>query len=55
MSPIENYISDAIEIVSCWDLEDETSFADAITAEVRYLANIPSDDYWSGDSDPSIQ
>jgi hypothetical protein len=55
MDPIENYISDALEIVSSWDLEDETSFARAVNMQARLMAGVPSADYWSDDSDTSIQ
>ena len=55
MDPIENYISDAIETVSSWNLEDETSFADAINAQARLLAGVPFDDTWIVDSDTPTQ
>jgi hypothetical protein len=55
MSPIENYISEAIDIVSSWDLEDETSFANTVNAQARLLAGVPFDDTWIDDSDASIQ
>ncbi len=51
---IEEYLLDAVATISAGDVPD-VEFADAVNAEIRYLANIPSDDYWAGDSETSIQ
>ena len=39
----ENYILDALEIVSAWDLPDE-DLADAINDQARLMAGIDPDD-----------
>jgi hypothetical protein len=40
---IEDYISDALETVSAWDIPAE-ELADAINAQARLMAGIPPDD-----------
>jgi hypothetical protein len=50
----ESYITDAIEMVESWDLPDE-DFADALNAQARLMVGIPSDDYWTADSDTPTQ
>jgi hypothetical protein len=42
---IEDYILDALETVSAWDISDE-ELADAINAQVRLMASVPPDDPW---------
>ena len=41
----QDYILDAIEIVSAWDLPDE-DLADAINSQSRLLAGLNPDDLW---------
>jgi len=41
----ENYIMDALEIVSSWDLPDE-DFAQAVNDQARLMAGITPDDLW---------
>ena len=43
MYEIENHITEAIEIVSSWDLDD-CALADAINAQARLMAGIPVDE-----------
>jgi hypothetical protein len=40
---IEQYIPDAIEMVSAWDIPEE-ELADAINAQARLMAGIPPDE-----------
>jgi len=49
MNPIENYISEAFELVESWETPDE-ALANAVTAEARLLAGFQTDDYWVDDS-----
>ena len=42
---IEDYILDALEMVSAWDIPEE-ELADAINAQARLMAGIPPDDPW---------
>ena len=42
---IENYILDAIEIVSAWDLPEE-DFADAVNDQARLKATVNPDELW---------
>ena len=51
---IEEYLLDAVATVSAWDLDDD-QFADAVNMQAKLMAGVPSDDYWSDDSDTSIQ
>jgi len=41
----ENYILDALEIVSAWDIPDE-DLADAVNAQVRLMAGVNPDELW---------
>ncbi len=41
----DNYLFDALEAVSAWDLPDE-DFADAVNAQARLMAGINPDDVW---------
>ena len=43
----EDYIFDALEIVSAWDVPDE-ELADAVNAQARLMAGINPDDFWEG-------
>ncbi|MFC1772602.1 hypothetical protein ACFL3A_04520 [Pseudomonadota bacterium] len=47
---IENYILDAVETVSAWDLPDE-DLADAINAQARLLAGFNPDEPWENQSE----
>ena len=40
---IENYIIDALEIVSTWDLPEE-DFADAVNDQARLMAGVNPDE-----------
>ena len=42
---MHDYIVDALEIVSAWDLPDE-EFADAVNAQARLMAGVHPDDIW---------
>ena len=42
---MHDYIVDALEIVSAWDLPDE-EFADAVNAQARLMAGVHPDDFW---------
>jgi hypothetical protein len=54
MNPIENYISDAIEIVSSWDLEED-SFAGVVNMQVRLMAGYSPEDVSQSPEDHSFQ
>ena len=41
----EDYIADALEIVSAWNVPDE-DFADAVNAQARLMADIHPDEFW---------
>jgi hypothetical protein len=41
----EDYILDALELVSAWDVPDE-DLADAVNAQARLMAGIHPDDPW---------
>jgi hypothetical protein len=40
-----DYILDALETVSAWNLADE-NLADAVNAQARLMAGINTDDFW---------
>ena len=42
---IEDYIPDALEMVSAWDIPDE-DFTDAVNDQARLMAGVPPDDPW---------
>ena len=46
----EDYIFDALEMVSAWDIPDE-DFADAVNAQARLMAGIPPDELWEDHAD----
>ena len=46
----EDYIADALELVSGWDIPDE-DFVDAVNAQARLMAGIPPDEFWEAQSD----
>ena len=41
----EDYIVEALELVSAWDIPDE-DFAEAVNAQARLMAGIHPDDLW---------
>ena len=41
----EDYILDALEMISAWDLPDE-ELADAVNAQARLMAGIHPEDFW---------
>ena len=47
---IENYILEAIEMVSAWGLPDE-DLADAVNDQARLMAGVNPDDLWEHPSD----
>ena len=53
MNEYENYLIDALDMVSAWDLPDE-DLADAVNRQARLMAGIPSDDLTSWPSEPSF-
>ena len=40
----EDYIPEAINMVSAWDIPDE-DFTDAVNAQARLMAGIPPDEF----------
>ena len=46
----EDYILDALETVSAWDIPDE-DFADAVNAQARLMAGVHPDELWEGHAD----
>ncbi len=53
MHTLENYLLDALETVSAWDLPEE-EFAEAVNAQARLMAGIPSDEPLCLDSETPI-
>jgi len=51
---IDEYLLDAVAIVSASEVSEE-EFADAVNAQARLMAGIPSDDYWVDDSNTPTQ
>ena len=45
----EDYIADALEIVSSWDVSDD-EFADTVNAQARLMAGIHPDEFWEGNA-----
>ena len=41
----EDYILDALELVSAWDIPDE-DFAQTVNDQARLMAGINTDDFW---------
>ena len=41
----EDYILDALEMVSTWDVPEE-DLADAVNAQARLMAGIHPDEFW---------
>jgi hypothetical protein len=41
----QDYITDALEIVSAWDVPDE-DFAQAVNDQARLMAGVNPDDLW---------
>ena len=54
MYTYENYLLEAIETVSTWDLEDDNSFAEAVNAQAKLMCGVPSDEPWYFDSETPI-
>ena len=54
MQSFEAHLSEAIEAVSAWDLDDDSFFIEAINSRIRLLAQIQSDEYWCFDSETPI-
>ena len=51
---IDEYLLDAVAIVSAGEVS-EVEFADAVNAQARLMAGIPSDEYWIDGSDTPTQ
>ncbi len=51
---IEEYLLDAVAVISASAVSEE-EFADAVNAQARLMAGIPSDDYWTDGSDTPTQ
>ena len=51
---IDEYLLDAVAIVSASEVPEE-EFADAVNAQARLMVGVPSDDYWTVDSDTPTQ
>ena len=49
----EDYILDALEMVSAWDLPDE-DLADAVNAQARLMAGIHPDEFWEGNANTAL-
>ena len=45
----EDYILDALELVSAWDIPDE-DLADAVNAQARLMAGTRPDEFWEGNA-----
>jgi hypothetical protein len=43
---IEEYLLDAVAIVSAWDDVPDEEFADTVNAQVRLMAGVNPDDVW---------
>ena len=43
---IEDYIPEAIDLVSAWDIPDE-DFAQTVNDQARLMAGVPPDESWS--------
>jgi hypothetical protein len=41
----EDYIAEALELVSAWDVPDE-DFVDAVNVRARLMAGVHPDDFW---------
>ena len=52
---IDEYLLDAVAIVSAWDDVPDDEFANTVNAQARLMVGIPSDDYWTIDSDTPSQ
>jgi hypothetical protein len=44
---LEDYIADALEMVSVWDIPDD-DFIDTVNAQARMMAGYHPDDLWDG-------
>ena len=53
MQSIEAHLSDAIEMVSAWDVPDD-DFADAVNAQAKLMAGVSADEPWCLDSETPI-
>ena len=45
----EDYILDALELVSAWNLPDD-ELADAVNDQARLMAGVHSDEFWEGNA-----
>jgi hypothetical protein len=45
MQSIEAHLSEAIDMVSAWDVPDD-DFADAVNAQAKLLAGVSADELW---------
>ena len=49
MQSIDTYLIEAIEIVCGWDLDDDSTFTNAVNSQAKLLAGVPSDQLWHVD------
>ena len=45
----EDYILDALDLVSAWNLPDD-ELADAVNDQARLMAGVHSDEFWEGNA-----
>jgi hypothetical protein len=43
----EDYIADALELISAWDVPDD-ELVEAVNAQARLMAGVHPDDLWDG-------
>ena len=48
---INEYLLDAVAVVSAWDDVPDEEFADAVNAQARLMAGVNPDDVWHGNDD----
>ena len=49
---IDEYLLDAVAIVSAWDDVPDEEFADTVNAQARLMAGVNPDDVWHSDDSP---
>ena len=45
----EDYIVEALELVSAWDIPEE-DLSDAVNSQARLMAGVHSDEFWEGNA-----
>ena len=51
---IDEYIRDAVAIVSAWDDVPDDEFADTVNAQAQLMAGVNPDDAWHGNDDSAF-